>query len=186
MWSPESLRARRGVVALVLVVAAVGGFASWFRRAPQGPTDANLAAILLAANNTDISYAQLAPELAQSAAVKEFAARMIADHTGVNDRATALFARIGLTPVENVTSLDFRDESAAKRDTLRELSGRRFDSAYAVNEVNYHSRLLVALDSVLIPTAKHPELKQLLEAVRPAVNAHLDHAQRMRATVVGR
>src|SRR5689334_13311716 len=49
-----------------------------------GPTDGEITAILLAANNTDISYAKLAPSRAQSQAVKDFAALMIKDHTGVN------------------------------------------------------------------------------------------------------
>jgi predicted outer membrane protein len=146
------LRSGLAVATASLVLTACGA-RQWFAEAPKGPTDANIGAILLAANNTDISYAQLAPTRAQRADVEQFASRMLADHTGVNGLANTLFAKIGLVPVENVTSLDFRDESAAKRDTLRELSGRSFDSAYAVNEVKYHTGLLAALDSVLIPGA---------------------------------
>jgi putative membrane protein len=179
-------RSGLAVATASLTLTTACGARHWFEEAPKGPTDANIGAILLAANNTDISYAQLAPTRAQHADVAQFASRMLADHTGVNGLATALFEKIGLVPVENVTSLDFRDESAAKRDTLRELSGKSFDSAYAVNEVKYHQGLLAALDSVLIPGARHPELKQLLTTIRPAVAAHLDHATRLRTTIVGR
>jgi putative membrane protein len=184
---PNSFRAPRTLLAAIaLPLALTTACVQWLSKPPQGPTDANIGAILLAANHTDISYAQLAPTRAQHADVAQFAARMLADHTGVNGLATALFAKIDLVPVENVTSLDFRDESAAKRDTLRELSGKSFDSAYAVNEVKYHQGLLAALDSVLIPGARHPELKQLLTTIRPAEAAHLDHATRLRTTIVGR
>jgi putative membrane protein len=175
----------RGVAALALLVGTAG-CARWFHREPAGPTDANLAAIFLAANNTDISYAQLAPTRAASPAVTQFASRMLADHNALNQQATALFTRINLVPEDNVTSLDFRDESANKRDILRELSGRAFDSTYMENEVSYHTKLLGALDGLLIPGAKHPELKQMMSSVRPAVVAHLEHAQRARATVIGR
>jgi hypothetical protein len=37
---------------------------------------------------------------------------------------------------------------------------------------------------VLIPKAMRPELKQLLTNVRPAVAAHLEHAQRVKAAVI--
>jgi|ERR1043166_2215608 putative membrane protein len=177
---------RRSILTVLAITALATGCIRWFRSPPKGPTDANLAAILLAANNTDISYAQLAPARAQSTEVKQFAARMLGEHTAVNQSATDMFAATHLVPQENVTSLDFRDESAAKRDTLRELSGHAFDSAYAVNEVNYHTHLLTALDSVLIPRAKAAELKNLFVGIRPAVASHLEHAQRMRASVLGR
>jgi putative membrane protein len=55
-----------------------------------------------------------------------------------------------------------------------------------MNEVSYHTRLLQTLDQVMIPDAKNAELKKLLTNIRPAVAAHLDHAQRVRMTVLGR
>ena len=92
-----------------------------------------------------------------------------------------LFARTGIVPEDNTISLDFRDESAAKRDTLRERTGAVFDSTYMANEVRYHARLLTVIDSVLIPTARNAELKAMLTGVRPAVAAHLEHAQRVQS-----
>jgi putative membrane protein len=146
----------------------------------EGPSDENIAAIVLAANNTDISYAKLVPARAQSQAIKDFAARMLTDHNGVNRIITDLMNRINMTPEENTTSLDFRDESTTKRDLMRELEGRAFDSTYIANEITYHTKLLAALDKVLIPNADNPQLKQTLMAIRPAVAAHLDHAQAVR------
>jgi putative membrane protein len=90
-------------------------------------------------------------------------------------------AKTNITAEDNKASLDMRDESAAKRDTLRELRGAQFDSSYMANEVRYHTRLLSTLDSVLIPAAKNRDLKSLLTSVRPAVAAHLEHAQRVQA-----
>jgi len=152
-------------------------------RAMRGPTDANIAAILLAANNTDISYARLAPSRAQSAEVKQFAERMLVDHTGVNRLVNDVITRIGLTPEDNTTSLDFRDESSAKRDILRELEGRAFDTTYIANEISYHTKLLAAIDNVLLPSVRSADLRQVLTSVRPAVAAHLTHAQQVRASL---
>ena len=155
--------------------------------APEGPSDANIAAIVLAANNTDVSYARVAlsPGHTENPPVRQFAQRMLTDHTAVNQQLTDLFAKVDLTPEDNGTSLDFRDESATKRDILRELSGHAFDSTYIANELSYHTKLLAAIDA-LTPIARKPELKQFLTTLRPAVSAHLAHAQRVSAQLAGR
>ena len=68
--------------------------------------------------------------------VKDFAQAMLTDHTAVNQTVMDLLNAINLQPEDNVTSLDFRDESANKRDILRELDGRAFDTTYMANEVS--------------------------------------------------
>jgi len=149
----------------------------------ERPSDANIAAMFLAANNTDVSYAQVALATGRTSTptVLAFASRMLSDHSGLNQAATQLFGRTGIIPEDNIASLNFRDESAAKRDTLRELHGPPFDSTYIANEVRYHTKLLAVIDSVLIPSAKNRDLKSMLMGVRPAVAAHLEHAQRVQA-----
>lgn len=148
---------------------------------PAGPTDGNIAAMLLAANNTDISYAKLAPARASSPAIKDFATRMIVDHSAVNTAVTDLIARTRIKPEENTQSLDFRDESTTKRDLMRGMEGRQFDSTYIANEITYHTNLLKTLDTVLIAKARDAQLRQVLVSVRPAVVAHLEHARRVQS-----
>jgi putative membrane protein len=152
-------------------------------RPQEGPSDANIAAIVLAANNTDISYAKLAPARAESQAIKDFAARMLTDHTAVNKAITELLDQLRLDPEENTTSLDFRDESTTKRDLMRELDGRAFDSTYIANEITYHTKLLDAIDKLLLPNVDSPQLKSAIVSIRPAVAAHLAHAQRVQANL---
>ncbi len=41
--------------------------------------------------------------------------------------------------------------------------------------------MLDAIDKTLIPNAKNAELKALIEKVRPAIAAHLEHAQHLKA-----
>lgn len=149
-------------------------------------SDANIAAMVLALNNTDISYARLAPARAQRDDVKKFAERMLTDHTGVNGLVTDLLRKLDVAAEDNTMSLDMRDESANKRDILRELSGFAFDSTYMENEVAYHQKFLASIDNVMIPSARNGELKNLLVAVRPAVAAHLAHAEQTRANVLAK
>lgn len=148
--------------------------------------DANIAAMLLASNNTDISYARLVPARAQREDVRQFAQRMLTDHLGVNALLTETLAKIELTPEDNLASLDMRDESAARRDAMRDLAGFAFDSAYITNEVAYHQRFLASLDRLMLPRVRNGELKSLLNSVRPAVAGHLAHAEQVWANVMAR
>ena len=153
----------------------------------QGPiSDANIAAMVLASNNTDISYARLAPTRAQRDDVKKFAERMLTDHTGVNALVTDLLRKLDVAPEDNAISLDMRDESANKRDIMRELSGFAFDSTYIENEVAYHTKFLASIDTQMMPSVRNAELRALLVAVRPAVAAHLSHAEQTRANVMAK
>ena len=113
-------------------------------------------------------------------------ARELTDHTGVNQLVTNLMAKLDLAAEDNVASLDMRDESAEKRDLMRELSGYRFDSTYIENEISYHRKFLAQIDNVLLPSARNTELRGLLTAVRPAVASHLAHAEQVRADVLAK
>ncbi|HJQ19913.1 MAG TPA: DUF4142 domain-containing protein [Gemmatimonadaceae bacterium] len=148
--------------------------------------DQNIAAMLLASNYTDISYAQLVPARAERTDVKDFAKRMLTDHTGVNMLVRDLLTKLDLTPEDNTASLDMRDESSERRDALRELNGYAFDSTYIENEVRYHQRFLTAIDDVMLPHVRNDELRTLLSSIRPAVAAHLAHAEQVRANVLSK
>ena len=70
----------------------------------QAPTDAQIAAIVVTANQVDIDAGKLAESQGSSAAVKAFGKQMVTDHTGVNKQATDLVTKLGVKPEENATS----------------------------------------------------------------------------------
>ena len=153
---------------------------------PGSVNDAKIAAIVLASNNTDISYARLVPQRASRTDVKEFARRMLTDHTSINALVNEVLTKLDITPEDNVTSLDLRDESSERREVMRELSGYAFDSTYMENEISYHRKFLYAIDNILEPRARNSEIKTLIISVRPVVAAHLAHAEQVRANVLTR
>jgi len=153
---------------------------------PGALNDAKIVAVVLASNNTDISYARLVPSRGERTDVKEYARRMLTDHASINGLLTELTTQLDLTPEDNVVSLELRDESAAKRDQMRELSGYAFDSTYIENEVSYHRTFLYSIDNTLEPRARNDQLKTLLTSVRPVIAAHLAHAEQVRANVLTR
>jgi putative membrane protein len=149
-------------------------------------TDANIVAIVLVADNTDLSYARLVPSRARSTDVQAFAQRMTTDHTILNAKVNDIAARNGIRAEDNVISLDFRDMSAQRRDVLREQDGARFDSTYAANEVQYHTDFLRMINEVLAPNARNPELREFVSLLKPAVSAHLAHAEQMRVALTSK
>jgi putative membrane protein len=146
-----------------------------------GPNDAQIAAIVVTANQVDIDAGELAKSKAQSPKVKEFAQLMITDHTGVNKQATALVTRLKVTPEPNDTSKALKQGGDANLANLKTLSGAAFDKAYVAHEVAYHQQVIDALDKTLVPSAQNAELKALLVKVRPAFVAHLEHAKHLQA-----
>src|ERR1044071_4872520 len=99
---------RPRAVAILLCVSLPACARNRAPATPEGPSDANIAAIVLAANNTDVSYARVAlsPGHTENPPVRPFAQRMLTDHPAVNQRLTDLFAKVDLTPKDNGTSLD--------------------------------------------------------------------------------
>ena len=145
------------------------------------PNDAQIAAIVVAANTVDINAGKQAESKAGNKEVRAFAQRMVADHSGVNQQAVALVKKLKVTPEANDTSKTLTQDGAATLARLKGLSGKAFDKAYVDNEVAYHQTVLDALDKTLIPSASNAELKALLTRVRPAFVAHLEHAKHMQA-----
>jgi putative membrane protein len=148
-------------------------------------SDANIAAIVVAANDADIDNARQAMSKSDNAEVKAFAQQMITDHTSVNEKAKELAQRLNLTPEENETSMAMKTGQESMRSTLGAKNGTDFDRAYIDNEVTLHQTVLDAIDQTLLPNAQNAELRQLLTEVRPAIAAHLEHAKQLQTKMGG-
>jgi putative membrane protein len=142
-----------------------------------GPTDAQIAAIVVAANDADIAASKLAEGKASSPGVKAFAKQMVFDHSGVNQQAVALATKLHVTPEQSDTSHSLKKGADENVASLKRLSGKKFDKAYVDHEVAYHQSVIDALDQTLIPNAQNAELKNLLVQTRPAFISHLEHAR---------
>ena len=147
------------------------------------PSDAQIAAIVVTANQVDIDAGKFAASKSTSRRVKDFAQLMVTDHTGVNKAASELVTRLQVKPEPNATSASLKKGGEDNLAALRKLSGAAFDRAYVDHEVAYHQAVLDAVDQTLIPGAKNAELKALLVKVRPAFVAHLEHARQLRASL---
>ena len=168
----------------IAAVAALAGALALLAgpvQAGAAPDDAQIAAIVVTANQVDIDAGKLASGKAASPEVRKFAQQMVTDHTAVNTQATSLVTKLQVTPKDSATSESLAQGGTDNLATLGKLDGPAFDRAYVDHEVAYHEQVIEALDTTLIPNARNDELKNLLVQVRPAFVAHLQHARHLQA-----
>ena len=177
------MKPSRIIFASALTLAVSAALAQGSPSADAGPTDAQIAHIVVTANQVDINAGKLAESKGSDKEVKGFAKQMVTDHTGVNKQATALVNKLKVKPEDNPTSKSLMSGGADNLKKLKALKGKNFDKAYIDNEVTYHQAVLDAIDKTLVPNAKNEELKGLIVKVRPAFVAHLEHAKMMQASL---
>jgi putative membrane protein len=146
-------------------------------------SDPEVAHVAVTANSIDIDLAKLAQTRASKKEIVQFATTMIKDHSAVNQQATALAARLGVTPKDNPASQSLMTGAATARQVIEKLSGKEFDRAYMDREIAFHQVVFNALDGVLIPTTSNAELRKLLTDAKSVVATHLEHAKQLRSAM---
>src|SRR4051812_39138522 len=90
--------------ALRLAAFAAATLAFAAAHAQGGPSDPQIAGIVVAANQIDIDAGKVAKSKSKNKEVQKFAQQMITDHTAVNKQAGALVKKLGVKPEESDTS----------------------------------------------------------------------------------
>ncbi len=168
-----------------MIKIATAAMAAGLAIAVAGPAaaldDAQIAHIAVTADSVDIGWAQVAMQKASDPRVRQFAQDMVRDQTALNTLAVALFQKLGLTPAPNNTSTSLDRSAEAKRQQYAGLTGPAFDRTYLQNEVAFHRKVNSALRGMLIPDAKSPALKSLLQAGLVKFEQHQAQAEQLAA-----
>jgi putative membrane protein len=164
-----------------IVVAGLLSF-PFSNASAQSVNDAQIASIVVTANQVDIDAGKFAKSRSTNKDIKAFAELMVADHTGVNKSAKDLVTKLKVTPQDNPTSQSLKAGGDKNLAHLKTLKGAAFDQAYVDHEVAYHQQVIEALDHTLIPGATNEELRALLIKARPAFVAHLEHAKHLQSS----
>jgi putative membrane protein len=120
---------------------------------------------------SEVEEAQAAQQKASSSDVKQFAARMISDHTQANEELKQLAHAKGITPPSQPTAAERRADNQ-----LKKLSGASFDREYAKQEVQDHQKT-VALFQKEADSGQDPQLKAFAQKYLPTLQEHLKMAQ---------
>src|SRR5439155_22161412 len=98
---PSNARTHNSIGASMKILASLGAtflLAASGLAFAQAPNDAQIAHIVVTANQVDIDAGKLAEKQARSADVKAFGKMMVTDHSGVNKQAVALATKLGVKP----------------------------------------------------------------------------------------
>jgi putative membrane protein len=145
--------------------------------APKKLSDAQIFAVLSAANTGEIDAANLAQQKSGNSDVKAFADDMIKDHTQMQSDAQALAERLNIKPEDSSTSTELKAGSEKEMIKLRSVIGPTFDKDYVAAQVADHTKVLQIFDRQLLPGATNEELRALLNKARPIIAEHLQHAK---------
>src|SRR3954470_5450153 len=129
------------------------------------------------ANVAEVAAARLALDKSDTAAVRAYARKMIADHTAAQKKLAAIAKDTGTTLPKQPSKLQ-RAEPAR----LSRLSGDTFDSAYLRRQVSDHRK---ALSTMLLEldTGTVAALRDFAAATAPVVRMHLSMAKEARSEI---
>ncbi len=116
-------------------------------------TDPEMAAYLLAVNDTEIAQAELAQTRAANPDVIAFAQAVIVDHMRSNQQVAGLCRQLGIAPVDNPLSAALAAQSAADIASLQGVTGAVFDRAYMDIQVRVHYQVMSQLQAQLVALA---------------------------------
>ena len=150
---------------------------------------------------TEIRVGNLAKQRAQSQEVKQFAEKLVQDHTKANDELKRIAQQKSIvlgsdsagtttTPVTPTTPGEKVGAPGTPRadhvkphekqayERLTSLSGKAFDDAYMTHQVQCHSKSVAKFEKASKDLAD-AELKQFVESTLPTLREHLAMAQRL-------
>ncbi len=135
-------------------------------------------------NKASIELSQIAQKEARDPKVKEFAEKMVQEHSDLSRKLQPLASAQGTGPASPaINQLIAIDKQITERTTdsfkqkLEEKSGAEFDQCYIGGQVACHIQASAALD-VISRQASGP-LKQLASETKKAVDEHLTQAEQI-------
>lgn len=146
-------------------------------------SDADIAAVLLAANKAVIEQSQLAVRKARVPSVRSFARTMITEHSQALQNLNALFRRLRIVPRHNAVSAEVSTEGNSLTLSLQNQPQERFDRAYMEAELKGHQDAMNLFDTQLVPRAQNPELRAQLLKIRAELEHHATAAQQILAVL---
>jgi len=156
---------------VMLLAAGCLGLASAQAMAALSKADQEFAQKASAGGMAEVSLAQLAQQNAQSPQVKQFAERMIADHTQANNELKQIAQQDNLTPP---TAPDNKEASTQQR--LSAMKGAAFDTAYMQHEVADHRQDIAEFQREA-QSGQDPALKAFAQKTLPVLRQHLQMAE---------
>jgi putative membrane protein len=121
---------------------------------------------------TEVEAGKMALDKSQDPQIREFAQRMVKDHTKANTELESIAKAKGLTPPKTLDA-----EHKAMVEALKSKSGQEFDHAYAEHMNMDHSKAIALFESAT--KSNDAELAGFAEKTLPTLKEHKQLAQQL-------
>lgn len=147
-------------------------------QAPAPPAE-EFVATAAVSNTFEIDSGRIAAENAENPEVKEFADKIVSDHTDADEKLRAAAEEAGVaTPVPE--TLDPRHEEMIQQ--LNAATGAEFDTLYAEIQVQAHEEAVDLFSSYAEQGDEEP-LREFASSTLPHLEEHLEQARELQQQV---
>jgi putative membrane protein len=145
--------------------------------------DAEIAGVVLALNQAEVSAGNLAQSVSVNRDVKMFGRDVAEEHERSSSRFGNWATRQGIAPRQGPVSEELKAEEEKFLEGLKKQSGILFDLDYINHEVESHRHAMELLDSKLIPGARSGELRRMLAEMRRSLADHHERARLIKVSL---
>lgn len=177
------MKTRFAPAMLALALASAGAYAQPAASQPRHDehastalTDGQILQIVRTLNDAEIEQAKEALDESKNANVKQVAQMILTDHEDSNEKVDELLK--GDTSLDDSALNDTLHAKAEEtHEALQDLEGAPYDCAYLQKQVAQHEEAINLSKTQLAPSASAAGLKQLLTAMGPKLEHHLQMAE---------
>jgi putative membrane protein len=145
--------------------------------AGQSGMDKSFVKKALQGSMAEVQTGQMIVSKTDNDQVKQFAQRMVDDHTKLIDQAKPVAQQLGITVPSGP---DKKEQEMMNK--LQSKSGEALNKAYMKDMVKDHEKDLKEFKSAE-SNAKNPEVKQLAQQGEPIIQSHLDEAKKVASSI---
>lgn len=170
-----------GLATLVLVCLATG---CEKRDVPEqrraALSDGQVLAALITVHENELAAARIAEARSSNEAVREFASRMLAEHTAAIDSLRQLASELHVERAQSTASQQIARDGRATAARITSAPPETFEATYVNTMVEGHEHVLTLIDDTLLPAASQARLRTEIGNQRTAVTSHLEHARMLK------
>jgi putative membrane protein len=146
--------------------------------------DAEIASVVLTANQLAIQENMLAIPKAQRTPVRLLAQDFVDARTAAEARESGLFSGLGITPEDNIVTTQLRDASANVVSQVQTVDRELFDQTYLQTQVDALGRLVELIDDRLSRDVGNDALRGEIANLRADVQTQLARARALLTSVI--
>ncbi len=146
-------------------------------------TDADIMAMVSAANQGEVAAGGMAKSKATNSDVKSYADEMVKAHTKMDNAGKEIGTKASVKPNMAAADSIIKANSAMGKMLSSAAKGTTFDTAYVNGQVMGHQNTLTLVQQAA-GMAQNADLKKMLTDAQPDIQKHLDEAKSLQSKMM--